>query len=73
MEGEKVKYEDPSLLKSFVAGVIGGIVEVTVGHPLDTVKVSYVASRLCVVHFVNNVNVLLEYFFVRFRLLFGDY
>ena len=40
MAGEKVKYEDPSSLKSFIAGGIGGMVEVTVGHPLDTVKVS---------------------------------
>ncbi|XP_065902820.1 mitochondrial carnitine/acylcarnitine carrier protein-like [Dysidea avara] len=39
MAGEKVKYEDPSSLKSFIAGGIGGMVEVTVGHPLDTVKV----------------------------------
>ena len=35
-EGEKAQ---PSLLKSFVAGGVGGMSLVLVGHPLDTIKV----------------------------------
>jgi len=39
MAEEKVKYKEPSFLKSFIAGGVGGVALVCTGHPLDTIKV----------------------------------
>ena len=38
--GHPVK-KPPSLLKSFIAGGVGGICLVASGHPLDTIKVFF--------------------------------
>ncbi|XP_065902810.1 mitochondrial carnitine/acylcarnitine carrier protein-like isoform X2 [Dysidea avara] len=34
----KVKYKEPSFLKSFISGGVGGVAILLVGHPMDTVK-----------------------------------
>ena len=39
MAGEKVQHKEPSFLKSFLSGGVGGIALVCTGHPLDTIKV----------------------------------
>ena len=39
MAEEKVKHKEPSFLKSFTAGGVGGLALVCTGHPLDTIKV----------------------------------
>ena len=44
MAVENVTHKDPSFLKSFIAGAMGGVALLYVGHPLDTIKVSK-ASR----------------------------
>jgi len=39
MAEDKVTYKEPSLIKSFTAGGVGGVALVCTGHPLDTIKV----------------------------------
>ena len=39
MSGEKQHVAAPSLIKSFIAGGVGGTCLVLVGHPFDTIKV----------------------------------
>ena len=40
MAAESVTYyKEPSFLRSFIAGGMGGVALLCVGHPLDTVKV----------------------------------
>ena len=36
----EVTYKEPSFLKSFIAGGMGGVAFLCVGHPLDTIKVA---------------------------------
>lgn len=36
---ENEAYKEPSFLKSFIAGGMGGVAFLYVGHPLDTIKV----------------------------------
>ena len=36
----KSTYKEPSSFKNFIAGGVGGIAVVVIGHPFDTVKVS---------------------------------
>lgn len=44
MAAENVTYKEPSFVKSFISGGMGGVAYLYVGHPLDTVKVNR-ASR----------------------------
>ena len=39
MSTENATSKEPSFLKSFIAGGMGGVALLCVGHPLDTVKV----------------------------------
>ena len=39
MAAENAAYKEPSFLKSFIAGGVGGVAFLYVGHPLDTIKV----------------------------------
>ena len=41
----KMNYKEPSFLKSFISGGVGGVAYLLVGHPLDTVKVGMVSSH----------------------------
>ena len=45
--------KSPSLLKSFIAGGVGGMSLVASGHPLDTIKVLQILSvtRLQILHY----------------------
>ena len=51
-EETKSAYKEPSAFKNFIAGGVGGIVVVAIGHPFDTVKVHTLlaTSRLLCVH-----------------------
>ncbi len=40
-EEKPVQRSEPSGLKNFIAGGVGGVCVVVVGHPLDTIKVLY--------------------------------
>jgi len=52
MDEGKVKYKEPSFLKSFISGGVGGVAILLVGHPMDTVKVSLVIlSYLITYHY----------------------
>ena len=39
-----MNYKEPSFLKSFIAGGMGGVALLCVGHPLDTVKVAIMSG-----------------------------
>ena len=53
-ELDKLEKKSPSLLKSFIAGGVGGMALVASGHPLDTIKVLLFSSvlRLQILRFV---------------------
>ena len=36
----KSTYKEPSSFQNFIAGGVGGIAVVIIGHPFDTIKVS---------------------------------
>jgi len=40
MAQDKATYKEPSFIKSFTAGGVGGVALVCTGHPLDTIKVN---------------------------------
>ena len=43
--GEGAGRKEPSALKNFLSGGVGGVCTVVTGHPLDTIKVSHQTSK----------------------------